>query len=791
LGKMVRKLLVGGNWKMNGDKNMIDGIVKFLNEGAVVPTVDVVVAPPAPYLAYVKEHVKSGIHVAAQNCYKVPKGAFTGEISPAMIKDLGLNWVIIGHSERRHIFGESDLLIAEKVVHAIESGLEVIFCCGEKLDEREAGKTKEVNYRQIQALVDKKVDWSKIVIAYEPVWAIGTGKTATPEQAQEVHAWIREYLKDKVSADVADKTRILYGGSVTADNAHELAKKPDVDGFLVGGASLKPDFIKIIHAQFAPVFLATVGSTMSNIYVSEPATSGKVCLHTTVGDIDIELWAKECPLACRNFVQLCMEGYYNGTIFHRVVKDFIVQGGDPTGTGQGGESIYSRPFKDEFHQRLKFCRRGLVGMANADKDSNGSQFFFTLGEASDLDKKHTLFGKVTGNTIFNMLRLGEGETDANERPLIIHKITGATILSNPFTDIIPREKKKEKRAKTHKKEWKEVKKNLSLLSFGDEAEEDEEELIQVNAKLKFKSKSAHDVLTDEKLSKEAAIPLDELIRPERSDSGDEMKDGNDNAEERISRIREKLMKKRKRKFEDDEVKQEDEDLEKIIDEEKLARDKQKLEELTTELKAMQKEYAKALRKPKETPKEEEEEEPKTEAMQMYRNLKLKFKESSKGIVKQKDPHREDQASLMLFVFSYTISILIIVAKNFLAVFFLSELVSRALNPGHGKKTMQMLDKFQKKLYASNREAILFDRKVDVSVKQDEPPIDTPQVPLGKLDLDAEDIKGDEWLGHRFVAPDVEEEVSKAKDANLRETDEDWYDVTDPRNKMNQRRRAVM
>ncbi|KHN82468.1 Peptidyl-prolyl cis-trans isomerase CWC27 -like protein [Toxocara canis] len=220
---------------------------------------------------------------------------------------------------------------------------------------------------------------------------------------------------------------------------------------------------------------------MSSIYVNEPATSGKVCLHTTVGDIDIELWAKECPLACRNFVQLCIEGYYNGTIFHRVVKEFIVQGGDPTGTGQGGESIYPEPFKDEFHQRLKFCRRGLVGMAGAEKDANGSQFFFTLGAASDLDKKHTLFGKVVGNTLFNMLRLGEGETDANDRPLIVQKITGATVLNNPFTDIVPREKKKEKKQRERKKEKKEEKKNLALLSFGDEAEEDEEELAAANA----------------------------------------------------------------------------------------------------------------------------------------------------------------------------------------------------------------------------------------------------------------------------------------------------------------------
>lgn len=234
---------------MNGDKASIDGIVKFLNEEGVVPNVDVVVAPPAPYLMYVKEKVKPEIQVAAQNCYKVAKGAFTGEISPAMIKDMGLKWVIIGHSERRHIFGENDDLIADKVVHALESGLGVIFCCGETLAEREAGKTKEVNYRQIQALINKKVKWDNVVIAYEPVWAIGTGKTATPDQAQEVHAWIRDYLKEKASPAVSGDTRIIYGGSVTAGNAAELAKKPDINGFLVGGASLKPDFIKIIHAR--------------------------------------------------------------------------------------------------------------------------------------------------------------------------------------------------------------------------------------------------------------------------------------------------------------------------------------------------------------------------------------------------------------------------------------------------------------------------------------------------------------------------------------------------------------
>jgi len=244
-----RKFFVGGNWKMNGDKTSIDGIIAFLNQSGGNPNVDIVVSPPSLYIPYVKDNLKNNIEVAAQNCYKVAKGAFTGEISPAMIKDFGLQWVILGHSERRHIFGESDALIAEKTVHAIEAGLQVIFCIGEKLEEREAGQTKDVNFRQLQAIVDKNVDWSKIVIAYEPVWAIGTGKTATPDQAQEVHAWIREFLKEKVSAEVADSTRIIYGGSVTAENANELAKKGDIDGFLVGGASLKPDFVKIINAR--------------------------------------------------------------------------------------------------------------------------------------------------------------------------------------------------------------------------------------------------------------------------------------------------------------------------------------------------------------------------------------------------------------------------------------------------------------------------------------------------------------------------------------------------------------
>lgn len=234
---------------MNGDKASIDGILNFLNGYADDGKVDVVVCPPAPYLVYVQQNLKNGVKVAAQNCYKVPKGAFTGEISPAMLNDLDIKYVVLGHSERRHVFGESDALIAEKTKHALESGLTVIFCIGEKLEEREAGKTKDVNFRQLQALIDLGVPFENIVIAYEPVWAIGTGKTASPEQAQEVHMWIRQFLKEKVSQDAAAKTRIIYGGSVTADNCVELGKKEDIDGFLVGGASLKPEFIKIINAR--------------------------------------------------------------------------------------------------------------------------------------------------------------------------------------------------------------------------------------------------------------------------------------------------------------------------------------------------------------------------------------------------------------------------------------------------------------------------------------------------------------------------------------------------------------
>ncbi|XP_055732226.1 triosephosphate isomerase A-like [Salvelinus fontinalis] len=244
-----RTFFVGGNWKMNGDKKSLGDLITTLNTASLHDETEVVCGAPTVYLDFARSNLDARIGVAAQNCYKVAKGAFTGEISPAMIKDCGVEWVILGHSERRHVFGESDELIGQKVAHALESDLGVIACIGEKLEEREAGTTEDVVYAQTQAIADNVKDWSKVVLAYEPVWAIGTGKTASPEQAQEVHEKLREWIRANVSEAVADSVRIIYGGSVTGANCKELGSQNDVDGFLVGGASLKPEFVDIINAR--------------------------------------------------------------------------------------------------------------------------------------------------------------------------------------------------------------------------------------------------------------------------------------------------------------------------------------------------------------------------------------------------------------------------------------------------------------------------------------------------------------------------------------------------------------
>jgi len=251
----MRKFFVGGNWKCNGTVESVKKLVGDLNDSIEkIPAegeVDVVVAPQTLHIPYVMANIKPRYTVSAQNCY-IKAGAFTGELSAEAAVDFGLKWTLLGHSERRHVFGETDKLLTEKTTAALEKGLNIIFCIGELLAEREANKTKDVIATQMAALaagIKKPEDWARIVIAYEPVWAIGTGKTATPDQAQEAHVWTRDWLREHVSAEVANTIRVIYGGSVNPANADELAAKPDVDGFLVGGASLVAEkFVSIINA---------------------------------------------------------------------------------------------------------------------------------------------------------------------------------------------------------------------------------------------------------------------------------------------------------------------------------------------------------------------------------------------------------------------------------------------------------------------------------------------------------------------------------------------------------------
>jgi len=244
---MARQFFVGGNFKSNGTVESIKAIIDNINR-AELKGAEVVVSPPALYLLLAQSILRPEVKVAAQNIFDKGNGAYTGEISAHQLKDAKVDWVILGHSERRSIFAESDQFVASKTKAALHAGLSVILCCGESLEEREKGVTVEVVTRQLKAVADVVEDWSNIVIAYEPVWAIGTGKVASTEQAQEAHKAIRDWLKQAVSDEAAEKTRILYGGSVTEKNSPELAKQPDVDGFLVGGASLKPAFVDICNS---------------------------------------------------------------------------------------------------------------------------------------------------------------------------------------------------------------------------------------------------------------------------------------------------------------------------------------------------------------------------------------------------------------------------------------------------------------------------------------------------------------------------------------------------------------
>ena len=248
----MRKLIVAGNWKMN--KNLQDGIelAKAVNEKVNGQKALVVLCTPFIHLTEVKKVLnKSTLYLGAQNCSSYPDGAYTGEISASMIKSTGADYVIIGHSERRTYFKEADITLNKKVRRALENELVPIYCCGEVLPEREAGKHFDVVRNQINeglfSLSTK--EFSEVVIAYEPVWAIGTGVNATPAQAQEMHAYIRGLINEKFGKEVAENTTIQYGGSCKPSNARELFANPDVDGGLIGGASLDADdFVAIVNS---------------------------------------------------------------------------------------------------------------------------------------------------------------------------------------------------------------------------------------------------------------------------------------------------------------------------------------------------------------------------------------------------------------------------------------------------------------------------------------------------------------------------------------------------------------
>ncbi|XP_049720377.1 spliceosome-associated protein CWC27 homolog isoform X2 [Elephas maximus indicus] len=458
---------------------------------------------------------------------------------------------------------------------------------------------------------------------------------------------------------------------------------------------------------------------MSNIYIQEPPTNGKVLMKTTAGDIDIELWSKEAPKACRNFIQLCLEAYYDNTIFHRVVPGFIVQGGDPTGTGAGGDSIYGAPFKDEFHSRLRFNRRGLVAMANAGPHDNGSQFFFTLGRADELNNKHTIFGKVTGDTVYNMLRLTEVDIDDEERPRNPHKIKSCEVLFNPFDDIIPREIKKPKKEKPEE-EVKKLKpkgtKNFSLLSFGEEAEEEEEEVNRVSQSMKGKSKSSHDLLKDDPHL--SSVPAVESEKDTAGDSDDDGEDESAEHDEYIDGDEKSLMRERiAKKLKKDTSANVKSAGEGEVEKKSVSRS----EELRKEARQLKRELLAAKQKKVENAakqgekRSEEEEAAPDGAVAEYRREKQKYEALRKQQAK-KGTSREEQ-------------------------------------------TLALLNQFKSKLTQAIAE--------------------TPENDISEAEV--EDDEG--WMSHVLQ---FEDKSRKVKDASMQ--DSDTFEIYDPRNPVNKRRR---
>ncbi|KAF7457605.1 Triosephosphate isomerase [Cryptosporidium felis] len=249
---MSKKYFVGGNFKCNGTreslKNLIDAFRKVGSSNS-----EVYLFPTALHISLVKElfggDSREGVFkIGSQNISATGSGAFTGEVSCEMLKDMGVDCTLVGHSERRQYYGETDQVVNTKVKRGLENGLKIVLCIGESLSERETGKTNDIIQRQLTEGLKGIDSLSNLVIAYEPIWAIGTGVVATPEQAQEAHLFIREFISKTYDSQTSSDLRIIYGGSVTPENCNELIKCADIDGFLVGGASLKPTFVEIINS---------------------------------------------------------------------------------------------------------------------------------------------------------------------------------------------------------------------------------------------------------------------------------------------------------------------------------------------------------------------------------------------------------------------------------------------------------------------------------------------------------------------------------------------------------------
>jgi len=323
----ARKFFVGGNWKCNGSVQQVNDLVSMLNQSTLSTDTEVVVCPSPVYVQGVQEKIRDDVAVGAQDVWMQGNGAFTGETSADMLADMGVGWAVVGHSERRGK-GEADADVAAKAKYALDKGLSVIACCGEPLEAREAGTTNEFVFPQIKAYADvfTKEDWEKVVIAYEPIWAIGTGLTATPEQAQDTHADIRQYLGEIAGAEVAENTRILYGGSASGATAPGLSVKPDIDGFLVGGASLKPEFADIVNCNGSEKSLKPV-----NIGINGFGRIGRLVMRAAQNDPMVNIVAVNDPFISVNYMEYMLQydtvhGNYPGSVEQTGDKELSVDG---------------------------------------------------------------------------------------------------------------------------------------------------------------------------------------------------------------------------------------------------------------------------------------------------------------------------------------------------------------------------------------------------------------------------------------------------------------------------------